>query len=57
MRRLLDEQGRPKFNVAFYALNKRGDYGTAAIWRGIKYALNTGEKQSRLVEAAFLYAK
>jgi N4-(beta-N-acetylglucosaminyl)-L-asparaginase len=57
MRRLLDEQGRPKFNVAFYALNKRGDYGAAAIWRGIKYALNTGEKQSRLVEAAFLYAK
>jgi N4-(beta-N-acetylglucosaminyl)-L-asparaginase len=57
MRRLLDEQGRPKFNVAFYALNKRGDYGGASIWRGIKFAVNTGEKQSRLVEAAYLYAK
>lgn len=57
MKRLLDDQGRPNFNVAFYALNKRGDYGGASIWRGIKYAVNTGEKQSRLVEAAFLYAK
>jgi len=57
MRRLLDDQGRPKFNVTFYALNKRGDYGGASIWRGIKFAVNTGEKQSRLVEAAFLYAK
>jgi len=57
MRRLLDEHGRPKFNVTFYALNKRGDYGGASIWRGTRYAVNTGEKQSRLVEAAYLFAK
>ena len=57
MKRLLDEQGRPNFDVKFYALNKRGDYGGAAIWSGAKFALNTGEKTSRLVESAYLYKK
>jgi len=55
MRRLLNDDGKPKFNVAFYAINKRGDYGSAAIWRGPKFAVNTGQKESRLVESAFLY--
>ncbi len=55
MRRLLDDQRRPKFNVSFYALNKRGEYGGASIWRGIRYAVNTGEKESRLIDAAYLY--
>ena len=55
MRRLLDDQRRPKFNVSFYAMNKRGEHGGAAIWRGTRYAVNTGEKESRLVDAAYLY--
>ena len=29
MKRLLDEAGRPKFDVTFYALNKRGEFGGA----------------------------
>jgi len=53
--RLLDEQRRPKFNVSFYALNRNGDFGGAAIWSGIKFAVNTGEKSSRLVELAYLF--
>ena len=55
MKRLLDEQGRPKFNVSFYALNRSGQFGGAAIWRGMRFAVNTGEGESRLVEAAYLY--
>ncbi|MGB2870171.1 MAG: N(4)-(beta-N-acetylglucosaminyl)-L-asparaginase [Bacteroidota bacterium] len=56
-RRLQDDNGRPNFNVNFYAINRKGEYGGAAIWSGSKYALNTGEKESRLVDCAFLYKK
>ncbi len=55
MKRLLDEQGRPKFNVSFYALNRSGQFGGASLWRGMKFAVNTGESESRLVDAAYLY--
>jgi N4-(beta-N-acetylglucosaminyl)-L-asparaginase len=55
MKRLLDEQGRPKFDVAFYAITKRGEFGGAALWRGLRFAVNTGEKESRLVEGAYLF--
>jgi N4-(beta-N-acetylglucosaminyl)-L-asparaginase len=57
MKRLLDEKGRPKFDVNFYAITKNGDHGGASIWSGAQYALNTGEKQSRLVDAAFLFKR
>lgn len=54
-RRLLDDNGRPNFNVAFYAVNKSGGYGCAAIWSGARFAVNTGEKESRLEEGGYLY--
>lgn len=54
-RRLLDDKGRPKFNVNFYAINKNGAYGSAAIWGGPRFAINTGEKESRLEQCAYLY--
>lgn len=57
MKRLLDERGRPNFNVNFYAINKRGEYGAAAIWSGPSYALNTGEAESRKMECAYLYKR
>lgn len=57
MRRLLDEKGRPQFDVSFYAINQRGDYGGASLWSGARFAVNTGEKTSRLVNAAFLYKR
>ena len=57
MKRLLDNDGRPNFDVRFYAINKRGEYGSASIWSGSTFALNTGEKQSRLLNSAFLYKK
>ena len=57
MKRLLDSNGRPNFNVNFYAINKRGDYGGASIWSGSKYVVNTGEKESRNQEFAYLYKR
>lgn len=57
MRRLLDEKDRPKFNVNFYALNVKGEFGGASIWSGPKYAVNTGESTSRLMDCAYLYKR
>jgi N4-(beta-N-acetylglucosaminyl)-L-asparaginase len=57
MKRLLDDKGRPAFDVTFYAFNRRGQYGGAAIWSGSRFAINTGEKTSRLQDAAYLFKK
>ncbi len=56
MRRLKDDAGRPTFNVNFYAINKRGEYGAAAIYSGSKYALHDGTT-ARLLDAAYLYKR
>ncbi len=56
MKRLLDEQGRPAFNVNFYALNLRGEHGAASIWSGRTYAVNDGG-ESRLLDTAYLYER
>lgn len=57
MRRLRDAEGRPNFDVRFYAINKRGQYGSAGIWSGGTFAVNTGEKESRTMNSAFLYKR
>ncbi len=57
MKRLLDARGRPAFDVNFYAINKKGQFGAAAIWSGAKFAVNTGEKESRLVASAYLFLR
>lgn len=56
-RRLLDAKGRPKFNVNFYAIDRSGNFGGSAIWSGPKFAVNTGEPQSRHVDMAYLYKR
>ena len=52
--RLLNERGRPKFQVKFYALAKDGRHGAASIWSGAKYAV-FADGQSRHEECAHLY--
>ncbi len=56
-RRLLDDNGRVNFDVLFYAVNKAGAYGSASIWSGSRFAVNTGEKESRLEESAYLFKR
>jgi N4-(beta-N-acetylglucosaminyl)-L-asparaginase len=51
-----DEKGRPKFNVAFYAIDAKGRTAAAAIWSGAKYVV--GDKAGiRTLEAGYLYKK
>ncbi len=39
---LLNSPGKPKFNVNFYAVNKKGDYAGGAIYKGGKFAVHDG---------------
>lgn len=57
MKRLLDAKGRPRFDVNFYAINKRGQFGAGSMWSGARFCVNTGEKDSRQLEAAFLFKR
>jgi N4-(beta-N-acetylglucosaminyl)-L-asparaginase len=52
---LLDGDGRPNFDVKFYAVNKAGEAAGAAIWAGSEYALCRGGEEARLMECASLY--
>lgn len=56
MRRLQDEHGHPNFDLKFYAINKRGEHGSASIFAGGMYAIHDG-KQARLLQTAYLYKK
>jgi len=37
--RLLDPRGRPKFDLQYYAVNKRGEVGAASMWGTPSYAV------------------
>jgi N4-(beta-N-acetylglucosaminyl)-L-asparaginase len=54
--RLLDSDGRPRFGHSFYALNKKGEYGSADMWSGHLYAVHDGS-ENKLREAAYLYKR
>jgi N4-(beta-N-acetylglucosaminyl)-L-asparaginase len=53
--RLLDEQGRPRFNLNFYAVNKRGDFGAASMFPG-RYAAFDGS-EAKLYDSAYLFER
>jgi len=54
---LLDDQGRPNFDVKFYAVNRVGEAGAAAIWSGGSYAMCRSGEEPRLEDCAFLYQR
>ena len=56
MERLKDEEGRPNFDVKFYAINKRGEFGSASIMSGATMAV-FDNSVPRLVESAYLYKR
>jgi N4-(beta-N-acetylglucosaminyl)-L-asparaginase len=56
VKRLQDDKGRPAFNVVFYALNKKGEHGSAALFDGAKYSVHDGTT-ARQLPAAYLYKK
>ncbi len=53
--RLLNERGRPKYQLSFYALNKRGETGSASIFPS-SYATHDGT-DAVVRDTAFLYDK
>jgi N4-(beta-N-acetylglucosaminyl)-L-asparaginase len=50
----LNAQGRPSFGLNFYALNKKGEFGSAAFTPGSRFAAHDGEKNA-FREAASLF--
>jgi N4-(beta-N-acetylglucosaminyl)-L-asparaginase len=42
IQRLLDDKGRPAFQLTFYAVNKNGDYGAASIYPS-RFVVCTGD--------------
>jgi N4-(beta-N-acetylglucosaminyl)-L-asparaginase len=55
-RRLLDDRGRPRFDLNFYAIAKDGSYGAAAVYSGGRFAV-ADAKGARLEDSAFLFKR
>ena len=53
--RLLDARGRPKFSLNFYAVNKRGEFGSASIYPS-RYAAHDGT-EAKIRDTAYLFAR
>jgi N4-(beta-N-acetylglucosaminyl)-L-asparaginase len=56
VRRLLDDEGKPAFQVVTYALSKSGAFGGASIWSGANFAVHDGEKNA-VRSCAYLFEK
>jgi len=54
--RLCDDRGLPKFDLNFYALNKKGEFGAACLYEGGKYAVHDGV-ENKLRDAAYLHKR
>jgi N4-(beta-N-acetylglucosaminyl)-L-asparaginase len=54
--RLLNEDGLPNFGHSFYALNKKGEYGSANMWSGGRFAVHDG-RDNKFREPAYLYKR
>jgi N4-(beta-N-acetylglucosaminyl)-L-asparaginase len=55
-RRLLDDRGRPRFDLNFYAVAKDGSYGGASIYSGGRFAI-ADAKGARLEDSAFRFKR
>ena len=53
--RLLQPDGRPRFDLHFYDVNKRGEFGSASMYPG-QYAAYDG-RQAALRDSAFLFQR
>jgi N4-(beta-N-acetylglucosaminyl)-L-asparaginase len=53
--RLLDDRGRPKFGLIFYAVNKRGEFGSASLYPS-RYAAHDGT-DAKIRDTAYLFAR
>ncbi len=51
---LKNKDGTPNFNVTFYALNKKGEYGSASIYGPRNFTVHNGNTNSKQ-KGAYLY--
>ncbi|MEP6733487.1 MAG: N(4)-(beta-N-acetylglucosaminyl)-L-asparaginase [bacterium] len=54
--RLLNEKGRPYFDLQFYAINKKGEFSGTTAYEGSSYAVCDAQGP-RLVKAAYLFKR
>lgn len=54
--RLRDKDGRPNFDVKFYALAKDGRFGAASIWSGAEFAV-FADGENRIEKCPSLYER
>jgi len=54
--RLLNERGRPYFDLSYYAINKKGEFAGAVAYEGSKFAVCDAQGP-RLVESAYLFKR
>jgi N4-(beta-N-acetylglucosaminyl)-L-asparaginase len=52
---LMDDDGKPRFDLSFYAINKKGEFGGARIWSGGRFVIHDGT--TRREEAAYLFER
>jgi N4-(beta-N-acetylglucosaminyl)-L-asparaginase len=52
--RMLDDKGRPRYDIQVYAVAKDGRYGAATMYEGASFAV-CDEKGARLERCAYLY--
>ena len=52
-KRLLMADGKPRYQLTFYAINKRGEYGAASLYHN-RFAIHDGT-EAKLQDAAHLY--
>ncbi len=43
-------------SINFYAVNKKGEYGAATLWKGSRFAVHDG-REAKLIESAYLYER
>jgi N4-(beta-N-acetylglucosaminyl)-L-asparaginase len=55
-KRLLNERGRPYFDLSYYAINKKGEFAGAVAYQGSSFAVCDAQG-ARLVEAAYLFKR
>ena len=55
-KRLLNDKGRPYFQLQYYAVNKKGEYAGACAYEGSEFAV-ADAKGARLEKCAYLFKK
>jgi N4-(beta-N-acetylglucosaminyl)-L-asparaginase len=51
-----DQQELATIDINFYAVNKRGEYGGACLWKGGRFAVHDGQT-AKVIDSAYLFER